>query len=377
MINQCDIKFTELDEKKLLLTLSGNWELDNNIPDASAIEEKILSFPGIQYLEFITTDVAEWDSGILTFLIKINDFCSKNNIKMNTDGLPQGVQRLLALASAVAEREGARREFVREPVLVQIGSGTINFVKSAIDILNFFGEVSVAFIRLLRGKARFRRSDFLLILQECGINALPIVSLICLLVGLILAFIAAIQLMMFGAQIYIASLVGIGMVRVLGAVMAGIIMAGRTSAAFAAQIGTMEVNEEIDALKTTGISPIEFLVLPRILALVLMMPLLCIFADLMGVLGGFIVGVGMLDIGITEYYNMTIASVGINNFLIGIFQSCVFGVLVALAGCLRGMQCKRSASAVGDAATSAVVTGIISIVIATAIITVLCNILGI
>ncbi len=377
MTNQCEIKFTKLDKEKLLLTLSGNWKLDNNIPDASVIEEKILSFSGIGYLEFITTDVAEWDSGILTFLIKINEWCSKNNIKMETGGLPQGVQRLLALASAVAEREGARRQFVREPILSQIGSGTINFVHSTIEILNFFGEVSVAFMRLLRGKARFRRSDFLLILQDCGINALPIVSLICLLVGLILAFIAAIQLMMFGAQIYIASLVGIGMIRVLGAVMAGIIMAGRTSASFAAQIGTMEVNEEIDALKTTGISPIEFLVLPRVIALVLMMPLLCIFADLMGVLGGFIVGVGMLDIGITEYYNMTVDSVGINNFLIGIFQSCVFGVLVALAGCLRGMQCKRSASAVGDAATSAVVTGIISIVIATAIITILCNVLGI
>jgi len=377
MTNQCEIKFTKLDKEKLLLTLSGNWKLDNNIPDASVIEEKILSFSGIGYLEFITTDVAEWDSGILTFLIKINEWCSKNNIKMETGGLPQGVQRLLALASAVAEREGARRQFVREPILSQIGSGTINFVHSTIEILNFFGEVSVAFMRLLRGKARFRRADFLLILQDCGINALPIVSLICLLVGLILAFIAAIQLMMFGAQIYIASLVGIGMIRVLGAVMAGIIMAGRTSASFAAQIGTMEVNEEIDALKTTGISPIEFLVLPRVIALVLMMPLLCIFADLMGVLGGFIVGVGMLDIGITEYYNMTVDSVGINNFLIGIFQSCVFGVLVALAGCLRGMQCKRSASAVGDAATSAVVTGIISIVIATAIITILCNVLGI
>ena len=377
MNKQCEIKFTRVDAEKLLLQLSGDWKLENNIPDVSDVEKELLAGEKIKSISFCTSKVTTWDSGILTFLIKLNDYCKKNNIQAETEGLPQGVQRLLALASAVAEREGARKEIVREPVLAKIGSGTINFGRSALEIFTFLGDVSVAFVRMFKGKARFRRSDFLLIIQDCGINALPIVSLICMLVGLILAFIGAIQLMMFGAQIYIASLVGIAMIRVMGAVMAGIIMAGRTSAAFAAQIGTMEVNEEIDALKTTGISPIEFLVLPRVLALILMMPLLCIFADLMGVLGGLIVGVGMFDISLTEYYNMTKASVGLNNFLIGIFQSCVFGVLVALAGCLRGMQCKRSASAVGDAATSAVVTGIISIVIATAIITVLCSIIGI
>jgi len=182
---------------------------------------------------------------------------------------------------------------------------------------------------------------------------------------------------MFGGQIYVASLVGIAMVRVMGAVMAGIIMAGRTGAAFAAQLGTMEVNEEIDALKTMGISPMEFLVLPRMLALAIMMPLLCLYADLMGVLGGLIVGVVMLDLNVMEYYETTRAAVSLTDFWIGLFQSSVFGVLVALAGCLRGMQCGRSASAVGDAATSAVVTGIVSIVVATAIITILCNVIGI
>jgi len=164
---------------------------------------------------------------------------------------------------------------------------------------------------------------------------------------------------------------------VMGAIMTGIIMAGRTGAAFAAQLGTMQVNEEIDALKTMGISPMEFLVLPRMLALVLMMPLLCVYADLMGILGGLIVGVGMLDLSAVEYFNQTKASVTLNNFWIGLFHSTVFGVLVALAGCLRGLQCGRSASAVGDAATSAVVTGIVSIIVATAIITIICNVLGI
>ena len=154
-------------------------------------------------------------------------------------------------------------------------------------------------------------------------------------------------------------------------------MAGRTGASFAAQLGTMQVNEEIDALRTLGISPMEFLVLPRMLALMLMMPLLCLYADFMGILGGFIVGVGMLNLGVTEYYHQTASAVTLTYLWIGLFHSTVFGVLVALSGCLRGMQCGRSASEVGYATTSAVVTGIVSIIVATAIITFGCQLLGI
>jgi phospholipid/cholesterol/gamma-HCH transport system permease protein len=139
----------------------------------------------------------------------------------------------------------------------------------------------------------------------------------------------------------------------------------------------MQVNEEIDALRTTGVSPVEFLVLPRVLALALMMPLLCLYADLMGILGGLIVGVLVLDLNVLEYYTQTIKAVGLVNVWIGLFSGFVYGILVAVAGCLRGMQCGRSASAVGDATTSAVVTSIVSIVVATAIITVLCDIIGI
>jgi phospholipid/cholesterol/gamma-HCH transport system permease protein len=244
-------------------------------------------------------------------------------------------------------------------------------------MLNFIGEAAITFAKFLVGKATFRRVDLFLLLQECGAQALPVVSLISVLLGLILAFVGAIQLKMFGAQIFVADVVGIGMVRVMGAIMTGIIMAGRTGAAFAAQLGTMEVNEEIDALKTLGISPMEFLVLPRMIALVIMMPLLCIYADLMGILGGLIVGVGMLDLGLIEYLNRTREALTLTVFGVGLFHSAVFGVLVALSGCLRGMQCERSASAVGYAATSAVVTSIVSIIVATAVITFVCQVLGI
>jgi phospholipid/cholesterol/gamma-HCH transport system permease protein len=287
------------------------------------------------------------------------------------------VQGLLNLAYAVPERAGVRREKVRTSLLEQIGEEVYVFWQGTQEVFAFIGEATVAFGRLLSGKARFRRRDLFVAIEECGIQALPIVSLISLLVGLILAFVGSIQLSMFGAQIYIANLVGIGVLREMGAIMTGVIMAGRTGAAFAAQLGTMQTNEEIDALKTLGIPPMEFLVLPRMIALTVMMPLLCLYSDFMGILGGLIVGVTVLDLNFWAYYNQTTDAVRLNDMWVGLFMSAVFGILIAVTGCLRGLQCERSASAVGKATTSAVVTAIVSIVIATAIITVLCNILGI
>jgi phospholipid/cholesterol/gamma-HCH transport system permease protein len=326
---------------------------------------------------FDTSELTDWDSGLLTFLIKVKELCSQNRIQLETEGLPEGARRLLRLASAVSERKGAHQESVRERFPERIGSRVIGFKQAVEEMLDFVGEASMAFVKFLSGRATFRRSDLTLLLQECGAQALPIVSLISLLVGLILAFVAAIQLKMFGAQIFVADVVGIGMVRVMGAIMTGIIMAGRTGAAFAAQLGTMQVNEEIDALKTLGISPMEFLVLPRMIALMIMMPLLCLYSDLMGILGGLMVGLSMLNLNLMEYLNRTKEAISLTTVGVGVFHSAVFGVLVALSGCLRGMQCGRSASAVGYATTSAVVTSIVSIIVATAIITYICQVLGI
>jgi len=373
----CELSFSRPTQDTLLIRLAGNWTIGQELPSPNEVQKHLDSEPRVKRLTFDTNALTGWDSGLLTFLIKIRDLCFRSNAQFDTDALPEGVKRLLALASAVPEKKDVRAKAIREPFLSQVGANTIEFLRSTGEMLAFIGEASVAFIKFLGGRARYRRSDLTLIIQGCGAQALPIVSLISLLVGLILAFIGAVQLMMFGAQIYVADLVGIAMVRVMGAIMTGIIMAGRTGAAFAAELGTMEVNEEIDALKTLGISPMEFLVLPRMLALALMMPLLCLYADLMGILGGMIVGVGMLDLNPVVYFNQTRAAVSLNHFWVGLFHSVVFGVLVALAGCLRGMQCGRSASAVGDAATSAVVTGIVSIIVATGIITFMCNILGI
>ncbi|MEJ2729296.1 MAG: ABC transporter permease [Deltaproteobacteria bacterium] len=373
----CELSFERQAGDTLLVRLQGDWTIGHKLPSGAEVQSRIESDPAIRKIAFDAAALSGWDSGLLSFLIQIINQCTENNISVAQEGLPEGVRKLLQLAFAVPERKGARREVSRESLLARIGASTIGTGQSFIDTLNFIGGAFIALLKFFTGRARYQRSDLILTIQQCGVQAFPIVSLISVLVGLILAFIGAVQLMMFGAQIYVANLVGIAMVRVMGAVMAGVIMAGRTGAAFAAQIGTMQVNEEIDALQTLGISPMEFLVLPRMLALILMMPLLCVYADVMGVFGGFIVGVGMLDLTVPQYINQTIAALNLYHFFIGIFFSLVFGILVALAGCLRGIQCGRSASSVGQATTSAVVTSIVCIVVATAIITVVCNILGI
>jgi len=314
---------------------------------------------------------------LLTFLLKLKELCDQSQVDFDQAGLPHGVQRLLVLATAVPEHQEARRASQRASLLVWLGQSAIAMTEATYALLIFLGQVVLAFGQFIRGRARLRTVDLWLIMQQSGAQALPIVSLISFLVGLILAFMGANQLRQFDAQIYVANLVGLSMAREMGAMMTGIIMAGRTGAAFAAQLGTMVVNQETDALITMGLKPVEFLVLPRMLALMLMVPLLCIYADLVGILGGAVVGVGMLHLGAAQYYQQTLSALHLMDFVVGLIKGTVFGVLIALAGCLRGMQCGRSASAVGAAATSAVVTGIVWIIVSDAILTVIYDILWI
>jgi phospholipid/cholesterol/gamma-HCH transport system permease protein len=343
----------------------------------SGVTQQVESSPRVRRLTFDTRGLQAWDSALLPFLLKCVALCGQRQLDCDLSSLPQGVQRLLRLATAVPERSGARRESVTEPLLARIGKSVQGNLAASKELVAFLGQVTLAFLSLLRGRARYRRTDFFLVMQECGAQALPIVSLISFLVGLILAFVGAVQLRQFGAQIYVADLVGIAMAREMGAMMTGIVMAGRTGAAFAAQLGTMMVNEEIDALTTTGLPPMEFLVLPRMLALMLMVPLLCLYADLLGILGGMLIGVGMLDLGVVQYFNETQKALTLTTFALGVIKAVVFGAVVALAGCLRGMQSGRSAAAVGDAATSAVVTGIIWIIVTDAILTIVYEVLGV
>jgi phospholipid/cholesterol/gamma-HCH transport system permease protein len=377
MAGQTKIGFSRTTAGTLLVRLSGTWQIGEDLPEAEVVLGQIESEAAVQRIAFDTKDLEGWDSGLLTFVLKVIDQLRARNIVSEKDGLPEGIQRLLDLATAVPEKKDAGQREKRQSFFERVGADAVRFVSSTGELIAFVGEAWVATVKLFVGKASFRRSDMAFFLQHCGAEALPIVSLISLLVGLILAFVGMIQLKIFGAEVYVADLVAIAMVREMGAIMTGIIMAGRTGAAFAAQLGTMQVNEEIDALNTLGIKPMEFLVLPRMLALTVMVPLLCMYANLMGILGGWIVAVPIYGIGSTTYVNRVMAAVGLNDLFMGLFMGFVFGILIALSGCLRGMQCGRSASAVGDAATSAVVTGIVAIILATAVITVVFDVLGI
>jgi phospholipid/cholesterol/gamma-HCH transport system permease protein len=358
------------------LRLSGSWRLSQPLPAAADVERDLEGRSGVRRLVFDAGGLTGWDSGLLTFLRRLDGFVRRAGLEADASGLPDGVRRLLQLAAAVPERAGARRGAARDPFLARVGKEAIALLQASREVVFFLGEVTIAFGRLLRGKARFRRSDLMVILQEVGAQALPIVSLISFLVGVILAFLGSIQLLQFGAQIYVADLVGIGMARDMAAMMVGIILSGRTGAAFAAQLGTMQVNEEIDALTTLGLSPMEFLVLPRVLALVVMTPLLCVYANLLGILGGAFVGVAFLDLPAITYFQETEHAIRLSDFTAGLIKSGVYGIVVAVAGCLRGMQCGRSSAAVGQATTSAVVTSIVFIVVAMAILTVIYNALG-
>jgi phospholipid/cholesterol/gamma-HCH transport system permease protein len=375
--DQGRISFERADESTLVVHLSGPWHLQRDLPPVTLLVGELTARPGTKRLSYETAQLSHWDSGLIALLTHASEICRARGIAEDRSGLPAGLRRLLELAEAVPEKKGARSEAAHISFLERVGNITLGYGLSASEFLTFLGELTIAFAKFLRGKARYRKIDLLEVIQDCGPNAVGIVTLISFLVGVILAFMGAVQLSQFGASIYVADLVGIGMVRDMAAMMTAIIMSGRTGAAFAAKLGTMKVTQEIDALTTMGISPLEFLVLPRVLALILMMPLLCLFADLVGILGGMFVGVAMLGLSAATYLRETISTLTLINLFGGVIKGTFYGVLIAIAGCLRGFQCGNSSSAVGDAATQAVVMAIVMIVVACGLFAVVFNFLGI
>ncbi len=363
------------DPSSLLLILGGRWCLDGKLPSADDLNDRLAA--PVRRIGFDCGLLGDWDSGLLAFLAGIGKACASRGIAVDDSGLPAGVRRLLAMARAVPEQKLAGRGNGSPNVFAQVGTATLEFLRGLPQMLAFLGEVTLSLLRLLTGRARFRARDLWLEIEEVGPRALPIVSVISFLVGLILAYLGADQLKLVGAQIFIADLVAIGMVREVGALMTGIIIAGRTGAAFAAQLGTMQVNEEIDAYRTLGISAIDFLVLPRMLALMLMVPLLAFYSGFIGMLAGLLVSASIFDIGVFEYYTETLRALEFKQFAVGLSKGSVYGAMIAYAGCLRGMQCGRSAEAVGHAATSAVVTAILLITISASIMTIVYYQLGI
>ncbi len=361
----------------LLIRISGDC-LNQPLPQCiELVREASKESPAIRYLEFDTTGLHGWDSRFVALISRCITLARDHNLELRCEGLPEGVRRLLRLAQILPGRLDAHRGVVKERFLQKVGERAIARYEGTIGLFTFLGQNLLALGNLLRGQAQFRWNDALLIMEESGPRALGIVAMINFLIGLILAFVGATELSRFGASIYVADLVGIAAVRETGSIMTGIILCGRTGAAFAAQLGTMRVNEEINALETFGISPMEFLVLPRMIALILMMPFLCVFANFITIVGGFSVSATVLNVTPEIYWNRTIEAIHLNSFLLGIVKGSFFGFLVAYTGCLRGMQSGYTAAAVGEAATRAVVAGISAIIASDGIFAVLCNALHI
>jgi phospholipid/cholesterol/gamma-HCH transport system permease protein len=364
-------------EDALAVTLTGDWRLGAALPGIEPVLERLRQTPAPAAVAFDTAELGDWDTGLVARLVSIRRSAEASNVPVDESGLPDGARQLIALAFAVAEREGARREARDIGFFEGIGEKTLRVIGRSRELLAFVGELMLSFGRLARGKATYLRSDLVQYMQEAGAEALPIVSLISFLIGMIFAFVGVMQLQNFGAGIYTADLVAVAMVREMAPIMTAIIMAGRTGAAYAAQIGTMKVNEEVDALTTLGMDPVDFLVTPRVIALIVMLPMLTLYGSLMGILGGTFVGLAMLDVSLVQYASQTVNSVDLDSLLGGLFKSVVYGSLVAIAGCQQGLACGNSAMAVGQSTTRAVVMGIVLIVVSASILTVIYINLGI
>lgn len=344
-----------------ILHIGGDWQL-GQAPDGDTVCNDLPKTAKIIAID--SEQLGNWDSSLLVTLLHIARWCDKHKVAFDASATPESLQALLDLSTSVPAYEPTD-DAKPEGILGKARNLVERLGTEVRDTLVFIGASAIALKKWLHGDAKTRTSDIKYFIGEVGPKGLPIVTLISLLVGMILAYLGSVQLRQLGAQVYVANLVSLGMVREMGALMTAIIIAGRTGAAYAAQLGTMQVNEEIDALKTMGISSMEFLVLPRLLALVFVMPLLCIYADIIGIAGGALIASGM-DVSFKQYILQTQEAVNWVDIFTGLFKSLVFGILIAIAGCQAGLNCGRNSTAVGVATTNAVVRAIVYLVVADA-----------
>lgn len=362
------------------LMLTGDW-----IAHASGVRPKAEVEALVAQLrrdpvpvQISSRDLGRWDSALILFLSELERATRRDDgarLSLDLTGLPEPARRLLALATTSTPSGPAERG--HKPLIDRAGETAIQRWRGVAATAELVGEVVLRGGAALAQRTYSRAGDLLQLMLEGGAQALGIVAICNFLVGAILAFVGAVQLRRFGAGIYVADLVGIAIVREMAAVMTAIVMAGRTGGAYAAQLATMQGNEEIDALQALGIPRTDYLVLPRVLALVSMMPLLYLYACVMGLLGGFVVSVALLDITPVAFFEQTRGALAGRQFIFGLVKSVSFGGLIALAGCRIGLAAGRSAADVGRAATSAVVAGIIGVIALDAVFAVCANALGI
>ena len=355
-----------------VLKVGGDWRLNERPPSWNSVFQNHMAMN----VRVVPDDLGKWDTSLLLFLVHGRKWCAASKHDFHFEALPENLQILLRQVENVDAKKPTSRVVTKSSwaLATTFAQKLANKTK---ENISFLGECTLGIISLAKNPRRFRWLDCLVEMQRCWASSLPIVSLVSFLVGVILAFQAAIQLQQYGAAVFVADLVGLSVVREMGPMMAAVIMAGGIGAAFAAQLGNMNVDEEIDALETLGLSTVNFLALPRLLAVTLMMPILALYANVLGILGGMFVSATMLDIPASAYWIETQNRVGFSDVTSGLIKSVFFGLAIGLAGCLRGMKCDRSAAGVGKATTSAAVTGILLIVIGDAVFALIFNVLGI
>ena len=354
----------------LEISLSGTWRITEPRPSWT----NLLAARQPEIVRLKVSDVDRWDSSLLLYLFEVVQWCRASGGRCDSSLLPEKIQALLTQLAASHETSVPYDR--SQDFFSTVGSATIGLSRKTKEISQFVGEAVIGAVRLLKSPQKFRWRDCIYEMQHCGAMALPIVSLISFLVGVTLAYTGALVLRQYGGDIYVADLIGLAVVREMGAVMTGVVLAGRTGAAFAATLGNMKANEEIDALETLGISSVDFLVMPRLVALGVMMPLLALYANALGILGGMAVAAGVLNIPPTAYWVQMGTIVSLSDIAVGVIKAISFGLIVGLSGCLRGLQAERSAAGVGRAATSAVVTSILLIVVSDAVFAVIFNVVG-
>ncbi|MBX3737919.1 MAG: ABC transporter permease [Candidatus Didemnitutus sp.] len=362
----------------LTVVVGGGWQITADRPDWHDLAEEAMEATGTKEppkkIRVEGRGVTDWDSALPLFVGQAKRGAEAIHAQFETVDLPHGVDQLVL---QLGQPKAPKHEDAALPDLfTAVGNFATGLVRELRDISRLVGECVFSIARFFRGQAQFRWRDCIHEMQQCGAMALPIVGLISFLVGIILAYQGAVQLRQFGADIYVADMVGVAVIREMGPLMAAIVLAGRTGAAFAATLGNMKANEEIDALETLGVSPVDFLVMPRMAALFLMMPLLALYSNVLGILGGLVISAGILDIPASLYWAETKTIVDLSDLFVGLIKAGVFGILIGLSGCLRGLQAERSAAGVGAAATRAVVTGILLIIVLDTVFAVIFNILG-
>lgn len=347
-------------EPALTVTLQGSWTIGSKLPGPDLLAVQASNNP-VTRVVFEAAESFSWDSRLLAWLMAAQR--QLGSCSFDLSALPGEVGELFRLANSVPASQA--RSAVPATLQQKMFAGVARLGDEALGLLAFIGDLFLALGRWLIGKSSARWLDILSFCHQSGPSALAIITLQSVLIGMILAYLGVVQLRQFGAEVYVANLVGVGMVREMGALMTAVIMSGRTGAAYAAGLGTMQVNEEIDALTTLGIRPMDNLVLPRTLALLLTMPLLCLYSNVLGMLGGGLVATSM-DVTWLLYLHQLRDAITVTDMATGVFKSFIFALLIAMAGCRAGLECGRSSAAVGQATTRAVVTALIYLIVADA-----------